>query len=377
MLSSGQFNVLTVCDCDDTMLDDAEKELEGKTAVKVRREKDFRSILDDKSIDAVVVATPDHWHALMTLMALDAGKHVYLEKPASFNIADGKAMVAAQEKYPDLVVQVGTQQRSGKHFMAAREFIASGALGKIAFCRASFVTNRHQVPIVPDSDPPAHLDYEMWIGPAAMRPYNEECLHYNWHFMHDYGTGDMGNWGAHWMDVLRMLLGLGLPNSVSAYGGQFVVPDAKEWPDTQTVLYEFPELTLLWELRHWSSFMPGAGHGNQCEINGEKGSILIDRRGWTFYPNEKDAKPEKHGGSDLEGAHAINFAEAIRGEAKPTTPIQEGHKSAVLCHLGNIAATLNRQVRFDPEKQEVLDDPDAVAMVSREIRAPWGLEEYL
>ena len=377
MLRAGQFDVVTMCDCDDAMLARGLLDVRKETENKPKREKDFRRLLEDKDVDAVLVATPDHWHALMTVMALDAGKHVYLEKPASYNIDDGKAMVAAQNKHPDLAVQVGTQQRSGPHFREAKEFIASGGLGKVATCRASSIGERHLVPIIPDSKPPESLDYDMWCGPAPKRPYNKELLHYNWHFLYDYGTGDMGNWGAHWLDVLRLLLGLDLPKSVSAYGGQFVVHDAKEWPDTQTVLYEYPELTIIWELRHWSRFGPGGGKGNCCEINGDKGSLTIDRSGWTFYPRDKDLEPVSHEHSELDLNHVSSFAAAVRGEAAPSAPIVEGHKSAVLCHLGNIAAVLNRRVEFDAKSETIVDDKEAAKMMGRQYRKPWSLREYI
>ena len=376
-IKTGQFDIVSLCDCDDEMIAKALLDKRDIFKKEPKKVKDFRRVLEDKDVDAVVVATPDHWHAQMCVMALDAGKHVYLEKPASFNIDDGKAMVKAQQKHPELAVQVGTQQRSGQHFRDAKEFIASGGLGKVSFCRASFVTERHLVPVIPDTDPPDHIDYDMWVGPAPIRPYNENLFHYNWHFLHDIGTGDMGNWGAHWLDVLRWLLDLDLPRSVSAYGGQYVVRDAKEWPDTQTVMYQFPELTMVWELRHWSRFMPGGGEGNCCEIDGDKGSITINRHGWTFHSRDQDAKPEQHGASDLSVSHAQCFADAVRGMAKPSAPIEEGHKSAVLCHLGNIACRLNRSVKFDPESQMVTGDHEAAAMMGRPYRAPWRLEDYL
>jgi myo-inositol 2-dehydrogenase / D-chiro-inositol 1-dehydrogenase len=285
-------------------------------------------------------------------------------------------MVAAQVKHPKQVVQVGTQQRSGQHFMDAKAFIAEGGLGKVSFCRGSFVSERLIAQVVPNTDPPAGLDYDMWVGPAPMRPYNPELHHYNWHFLHDFGTGDMGNWGAHWLDVLRMLLDLDLPTSVSGYGGQYVVNDAKEWPDTQTVMYQFPELTMVWELRHWSRFMPGGRFGNGCEINGDKGSLFINRYGWGFFPRDKDAKEEKYEKSELDRPHVKSFGAAVRGESAPSAPIVEGHKSAILCHLGNITARLNRSVQFDPVKQTIVGDPEAEAFMSRPYRKPWSLGDY-
>lgn len=377
MLRAGQFDILTLCDCDDEMAAKGMEELAGKPGFSAKVEKDFRRVLENPDIDAVVVAAPDHWHAMMTAMALAAGKHVYCEKPASYNIADGKAMVAAQEKHADKVVQVGTQQRSGSHFAEARDFIAAGGLGKVAFCRGTMIDERIVVPIVPNAEPPASLDYDMWLGPGPVRPYNPELVHYNWHFLHDYGTGDMGNWGAHWIDAMRMLLNLDLPTSVSGYGGQYVVRDAKEWPDTQTILYQFPELTMVWEQRHWSTFMPGGGDGNCCEISGDAGSMLIDRGGWKFFPRGENKKPEPHKSSELDVSHAANFARAIRGEEAASAPIAEGHKSAVVCHLGNIATRIGRSVRFDPATQSIVGDDEAAALMSRPYRAPWRIEEFV
>lgn len=372
MQKSGQFEIRAFCDCDDAMTEKAVAGREG-----IRSEKDFRRVLEMKDVDAVAVTLPDHWHALMTVMALAAGKHVYCEKPASYNINDGKAMVAAQEKHPKLVVQVGTQQRSGAHFKEAKAFIEGGGLGKVGFCRACMVHERELIPIVPDSAPPATLDYDMWLGPAPYRPYNVNRTHYNWHFMRSTGTGEMGNWGAHWLDILLWSLNLGFPKSVMGLGGSYLVKDAKEWPDTQTVLYEYPELTLLWEQRLWSTFGVNGGGGCQAEFSGEKGSLVISRKHWAFYPRGEKEKKEEHPGSEQEIDHAKNFAEAIRGQAKAIAPIADGHKTATLCHLANIASTLNRRIAFDGDAQQITGDNEAAAMMGRPCRAPWRMEDYV
>lgn len=374
MLRSGQFDVTTLCDCDEAMSDQALKDNGKLFPAPPKTVRDFRRVLDDKDVDAVVVATPDHWHALMTVMALDAGKHVYVEKPASYNVADGKAMVAAQTKHPGLVVQIGTQQRSGSHFQEARQFLRDGGLGKVGFVRACIIHDRGVLPIVPDSAPPATLDYDLWTGPAPMRPYNDSRVHYNWHFMLDYGTGEMGNWGAHWLDIARWFVDVDFPKSVSGLGGQFVVKDAKEWPDTQTALLEYPDLTMLWEQRLWSKFGIGGGPGCHAEFNGDKGSMVISRGGWTFYPKGEKDKNEDHPKSELEVAHAKNFVDCIRGQAQPAASMQEGHVTAVLCHLCNISAMLNRRVVFDGETQSITGDAEAAKWMSREYRAPWRLE---
>jgi predicted dehydrogenase len=352
------------------MIDAAGANLEKVLDKKPKQSQDFREVLDDKDVDVVVNATPDHWHALITCLALDAGKHVYTEKPASYCIDDGKAMVAAQERHPELVVQVGTQQRSGQHFIDAKAFIDGGGLGTLGFARAWIVHDRGATRNAPDSAPPATLDYDLWLGPGPERPYNENFCHYNWHWLRDFGTGEMGNWGAHWLDVARWLAGLDLPQSVAGFGGTYVVHDDKEWPDTQTVLYEYPGFTLLWEQRLWTKYGVN-GRGSGVEIGGELGSIVIDRGGWTFFP--KEGEPVQYQNSDLELAHARNFADAIQGKAKTTASMETGHKSAVLCHLGNITALLNRRLEFDAESQSFPNDAEARAFLARDYRSPWML----
>lgn len=368
LAGTGRFDIATVCDCDRAMYDRAMPKL-AKLPAPPAYEKDFRRVLDDKSIDAVAVCTPDHWHVIMAILALQAGKHVYVEKPLSYNIAEGRALVAAAAKYPKLVVCVGTQQRSGAHFIEARQFIAEGGLGKVGFARAWIAHERPVLPVVPDGDPPATMDYDLWLGPAPHRRYNESRVHYNWHWMRDTGTGETGNWGAHWLDTARMLLDLDLPTAVSGVG-QTVVKDAKEWPDTITALYEFPALTLVWEQRLWTRFgVQGLGGG--VEIGGDKGSLIINRGEWTFHP--KGGQPIKHKGFDGNKPHAVNFADCIAGTAKPAASVEEGNRSAILCHLANITATLNRRVAFDPARQEITGDSEAAKLVGRSYRERWKL----
>lgn len=366
---SGRFEVVALCDCDRAMLDVACGKLEGQVERMPERVADFRRLLDDKRIDVVNIATPDHWHALMTVMALEAGKHVYVEKPASFNIADGRAMVAAQRRHPKLVVQVGSQQRSAKHFHEAKAFIDGGGLGKIAFGRAWLSAGRMVVKQVSDSDPPSGFDYDMWVGPAAHTPYNAEKVHYNWHFMREYGTNDAGNWGAHYLDVVRWFADLDLPVAASGTGGKYIVQDEKEWFDTQTATFQYPQMTVVWEMRHWTTGVEGRSTG--AELRGEKGTMLIDRSGWVFTPCEGEAV--RHPGSPLEPLHVENFADCIEGSARPAASIEEGHKTAVLCHLANITTLFNRSVRFDPAKETIVGDAEARKLESREYRDTWPM----
>jgi predicted dehydrogenase len=366
---SGDFDLVGVCDCDTAMSDGAIDKLKDHLRPGYKVTQDFREILDDKRVDAVIFAVPDHWHGLMTCMALDAGKHVYVEKPASYNIADGKAMVAANQANPELVVQVGTMQRSGQHFQDAYQFVREGNLGKIGFARAWILHERGALPAVPDEAPPETMDYDMWVGPAPYQPYNREKVHYNWHWQREYGTGEMGNWGAHWIDICMWYAGLGFPSAASGHAGQFVTKDIKEWPDTQTIVYEYPETTLLWEQRIWLNDGLGGGRRTGSEIIGDKGAVIIDRGGWTFRPHDGD--PVNHPASDLGVPHIKNFAAAIRGQEEPNSNIEQGHACATLCHLGNMVALAGRSLKFDPVSQNVVDDPDAKALQDRPYRGPW------
>ncbi len=318
--TNGRFEVATMCDCDTAMFDLAMKQIGKKLPNPPRFEQDFRKVLDDKSLDAIAVAAPDHWHAAMAVMALNAGKHVYLEKPFSYNIADGKAILAAVKKHPELTLQVGTQHRSCDHIREAGEFVRSGKIGKVGMVRCWFTADRPVIPKVPDTQPPAGFDFDLWVGPAPVRAYNEPKVHYNWHFIRDLGTGDMGNWGAHWLDSARQMLQLDVPTAVSGLGNR-VVNDQKEWPDTASVLYEFPGLHILWELRQWTTHGPNNKFGG-VEINGDQGTVIMDRDGWWYHPKGKKAEPVAHKATPMEEPHVENFAACIAGEAKPNAPAE-------------------------------------------------------
>ncbi len=378
MTDCGEFEIVALADCDLAMAEAAVPRVGEQPHGAPRIYQDFRELLEDKEVDAVVNATPDFWHAAITILALEAGKHVYLEKPASYNINDGKAMLAASRQHPELVVIVGTQQRSSGHFKQAKEFIQSGGLGKIGFTRAWITHTRGALPRVPDSDPPETMDYDLWVGPAPYHPYNQHRCHYDWHWVKDYGTGEMGNWGAHWLDISRWFLDLGLPTAAMGLGGTYVIDDIKETPDTQTVLYEYPGITALWEQRLWTSYSI-QNERAATEVSGDDGSLVITRAGWTHYPRTGD--PVRHDSIDnMEIEHAKNFAACIRGEETvPGTSLEEGLKTSVMCHLGNICVGLKRRVAFDPETELILGDEEAARMAGREYRGEWKglLDRYL
>ena len=367
MLQSGHFRLGTLCDCDRMMLRQGEKALEKLAAEGYKQEADFRRVLEDPEIDAVVIATPDHWHAAMTALALEAGKHVYCEKPASFDLGDSALMRAAHARHSHLTAVTGTQQRSGQHFKDAKAFIEGGGIGTVSFVRTWITHRRETIKQVPDGEPPKSLDYELWVGPSAYRPYNRELCHYNWHWVKDWGTGEMGNWGAHWLDIASWNLGLPLPTAVSGHGGQFVVRDAKQTPDTQTVMYEFPGVTVLWEQRLWTKNRLNEDSSG-VEFLGDQGQLVLTRGGWTVNPAE--GEPQKHGGTELMQGHVINFAESIRGQATPVASLEDGLHTAALCHLGNLAVESGKKIRLSEEGVASTLEGEALPM-RRDYRSEW------
>jgi predicted dehydrogenase len=252
-IKTGEAEIAAVCDVDRQILDAQAAQIESAQGKKVEKHGDFRRILERPDIDAVIIATPDHWHAIIAIMACQASKDVYLEKPCAHNVLECHEVAKAAQRY-GRVIQHGTMQRSGAHFKEAREYIRSGKLGHVAFVRCYSILGRTNIGRKPATDPPAHLDYDAWLGPAPFQPFHENRCHYNWRFMWNYGTGDMGNWGVHWLDMPLWMLELGWPDAVACSGGKYVHDDDKETPDTQTALYEYPKLTVAWELRMWSRF---------------------------------------------------------------------------------------------------------------------------
>ncbi len=245
------------CDIDQSAVEEtAQGRAGGAQKRQPRVEKDIRKVLEDRDVDALVVATPDHWHALATVWACQAGKHVYVEKPVSHNLVEGRRMIEAARKH-DRVVQVGLQRRSGAHFQSAAEFVRSGRLGKIPFARAWIAGNRKSIGRKPDGEPPAGVDYDLWLGPAPERPFNPNRFHYNWRWNWDYGTGEIGNNGVHGLDVVRWVVGLDAPLRVTSGGGKLYYDDDQQTPDTQAVTFDFPATTVVWEHRVWSKTGPG------------------------------------------------------------------------------------------------------------------------
>jgi len=346
-------------------------DITGKTPVGVR---DYRKVLEDKSVEALVIGTPDHWHALPTIHACQAGKDVYVEKPDGHNINEGKAMVAAARKY-DRMVQMGTQARSSPYLHEAREYIKSGAIGKVIFGRAWETDKQRAIPRVADGTPPADIDYDMWLGPAPLRPFNSSRFHGNWRWFFDYGCGDLGNDGVHRMDYCRWMMGIDtLPQTVSSEGGKFFFDDAQEWPDTQMVSFGWPGKMLVYEMRIWS----GPKLFNVTEgaaIHGDSGWVLCTNSNWTAF--DSAGKVVKQGGDNTaEVTHIRNFLEAVRNRKRThlNQEIEQGHVSSVMCHAGNIAWRVGKRLTLDA-KTETFHDVDADKLVGRTYRKGYELPD--
>ena len=369
--------IKTFCDLDDAILSKVGPQLEAAQKKLPGTCKDFRQVLDDKDIDAVIIATPDHWHSIQTILACQAGKDVYIEKPLSQTIHEGQRMREAARKYKR-VVQVGTQRRSAVHIRSAVEYATSGKLGKICVIKAWITQLRQSIGNPPDGTPPPGVDYDVWLGPAPSRPFNPMRFHYNWRFFWDYGNSELGNQGVHMLDVgmwaIEKMRGLNdcLPRRVSANGGIYWLNDAKEVPDTQIVTYDYGDLMLVWEMQSFQQYHSLEGSTAGTAFYGTEGTLIVDGDGWnvTF----KDGSPGP-AGKDAGGSHTANFLECIRSRQQPNADIEIGRLSTTICHLGNISYRLGRDLRFDSKTETFGDDLVANAWLTKQYRSPYTLPE--
>ncbi len=379
-----EVEVKYICDLDQRVLAARTKEIAAKTGSKPQGIKDFRRALDDKSLDALVVGTPDHWHALPMIAACQAGKDVYVEKPDGHNVIEGRTMVAAARKY-GRIVQLGTQARSSSHMITAVEYLAEGHLGRVRFAKAWESARQGSIGHPPDGTPPPEVDYDLWLGPAPKRPFNVRRFHGSWRWFFDYGTGDLGNDGVHRLDNARSALEaavaaqgekpLGLPRAVSALGGKYYFDDDQEWPDTLMVTYDYPGCVLTYEMRIWSPY-PLHGQHEGAGVFGDNGSIIIGNRGWQAFGPKGEKVAEGPGENNLTG-HVQNFLDCMRSRQKPAADLETvGHPSSLLCHLGNAAWRAGRTLRFDPQTYTFPDDEPANRYLTRpKYRKPWLLPE--
>lgn len=352
----------------------------GQQAVP-KGEQDFRRLLEDSDIDIIAIATPDHWHAPMAIMALQAGKHVYVEKPCSHNPHEGELLIAAQAK-SGLVCQMGNQQRSSRTSNEVIRAIHDGLIGKPYYAKAWYANTRGGIGTGQVAPVPEWLDYELWQGPAPRRPYQDNLIHYNWHWFWHWGTGELLNNGTHEIDICRWALQVDFPERVSSNGGRYHFEDDWEAYDIQDVCYEFPGGKMInWEGRSCNG-MRFWGRGRGALIHGTEGTVLIDRDGYEVYDLggklQREAKEggssvsmDTAGGGTLDENHAANMAAAIRTGAPLNSPIEDANTSVTICHLGNIAHRVGRTLETDPQTGHVRHDPVAEALWRREYEPGW------
>jgi predicted dehydrogenase len=331
-------------------------------------ERDVRRVLEDKDVDALVIAAPDHWHGPATILACAAGKHVYVEKPASHNPREGELMIAAARKYRR-VVQVGTQRRSLPQIIEAIQKVRAGAIGRVLFSRGWYNNSRPSIGHGKPAPVPAWLDYDLWQGPAPERPYRDNLLHYNWHWFWHWGTGELGNNGIHALDLCRWGLGVDAPLRVTAGGGKYRYDDDQETPDTHVVTFDFGDRSITWEGRSWHRRgFEGSMFG--VAFYGEGGSLVSDGAGYKLF-DPQDKLVEEQRGSVSDAPHLVNFLNAIRNGERLNAEIEEGHRSTLLCHLGNIAYRTGHTLHLDAKSHRIVGDRAAQALWKRDYRKGW------
>jgi predicted dehydrogenase len=382
--------LVAVCDIDKKVLEERAADVEKASGKAPQTYTDYRKLLEDKSIDAISIATPNHWHALMTIQACQAGKDVYVEKPCSHNIYEARQIVAAARKY-DRIVQQGSQSRSSEALRDGIGKMREGLIGDVYLSRGLCYKWRDTIGKKPISDPPAHVDYDMWQGPAQKVPFKENRFHYNWHWYWAYGNGDLGNQGIHEVDIARWGLGVKLPTKVSAIGGKFMFEDDQETPNTLNCAFEFHEQgkkqMMEFEVRHWMT-----NHEGDINVKGRtkpdsntignifygsKGYMVIDNYNMYSFFMGREAEPGptmKAGGS-----HFKNFFDAMRSRKRTdlTAEIEEGAASTVLVHLANISYRVGRTIHFDPKTYAIIGDAEASKYMTRDYRKPFVVPEKL
>src|SRR4051794_22810746 len=372
----------------------------GETADRVKKKKgntpdtarDYRGILDRKDVDAVIIATPDHWHALPAIHAVMAGKDVYVEKPVGHNVAEGRAMIAAARKC-NKIMAVGTQQRSSPHFQRAVEIVRSGKLGKVFWVQTWNYENISPTGMgrYPDGEAPSYVDYDRWLGPAPKRPFNPNRFHLLFRWFFDYAGGMMSDWGVHLNDIVLWALDAKGPKTVYSTGGIFTTDDDRDTPDTLQVVYEFPECTLTYSMRKGNGLKLN-GHDYGILFCGTDGSLLLDREGFEVIPDKVvlpygiklvhgdretrkiELKEEKgKGAGDGQPQHIRDFLDCLKSRKRPVCDIEIAHRSTNTCHLGNIAYKVGRKLTWDETTETFKDDREANALLMREPRKGYEL----
>ncbi len=367
-----------VCDVDDKMIAEASKLVEQRRGKRPDTTREFERVLERKDVDAVIVATPDHWHALPTVLACQAGKDVYVEKPLATSVREGRAMITAAQEH-QRVVQMGTQWRSGKHFAEAVEVVRSGKLGKVSLTRGwAYHDWLPACPKKPDGPVPDGVDYDRWLGPAPKRPFNPNRFHFNFRWFWDYAGGLMTDWGVHLINVMLWAMGPQPPRSIMSTGANLNVDEAWETPDAQMTVYEFPDYMLVWEHKN------GVGIGLNgrpwgISFTGTEGTLFLTDAGYEILTERRKAAEEPRrfpGSGDARPAHVRNFLDCVKSRQQPVKNLEVGHHVSTVAHLGNVALRAGRKIYWDHQKERVLDDREADRLIGVEYRKPWKLPYY-
>lgn len=368
-MAADNVEIGTICDVDSRAAERVTKTVTDAQGKAPRMVKDFREILDDKDIDTLVIAAPNHWHAPAAIAACNAGKHVYVEKPCCHNAQEGEWAIEAARKQ-DRVVQVGTQRRSWPALVEGVAKVHQGVIGKTLYARSWYNNRRGPIGVGQPAAVPDWLDWRLWQGPAPDRPFKDNLVHYNWHWHWHWGNGELGNNGIHGLDVARWALDVTFPNRVSAGGGRHRYEDDQETPDTMVVTFDFPEgKTITWEGLSWS---PLGVHDSRfgVSIHGTEGSMVIRGGGYAIYDlmdNELESQSGRAGDPD----HLADFLDAIRTGRRPNADIEISHQSTALCHLGNIAYRTASTLRTDPRNGHIIDNPRAESLWGRDYAPGW------
>ncbi len=363
-----------VCDVDPSHLAKAVEHVKKQGGNTPDAVSDFRRVVERDDIDAILVSTPDHWHALPTIYACQTGKDVYVEKPLARTIDEGQAIRAAAREHKR-VVQMGTQWRSGQHYQDAVALIHSGKLGTIRSVRGWSYKKWDFAP-VPDGPVPEGVDYDFWLGPRPARPFNANRFHNNFRWYWDYAGGLMTDLGVHVLNLCQWATGLETPSRIVSMGGSRVLGDSIETPDTQIAIYDFPSYTLTWEHQLRGTISPHQGQSGAC-FSGANGSLIISQSGWEVVPDpagDGSVVAEKHEASpDGRPAHVKNFLDCMASREQPVSNPEVGHHVTALAHLGSIACRTASEVGWDPENERVTSSEAADALVGEPYRAPWTL----
>jgi predicted dehydrogenase len=379
--------VATFCDPDETQLQKRGAQFEQLTGKKPAFEQDLRRVLDDKSIDAVTIATCNHWHALAAIWACQAGKHVYVEKPVCHDLFEGRQMIAASQKY-NRMMQGGTQRRSNGYFRRAIQALHKGVIGDVYMARCIHYQLRETLGFKPPEPPPSTLNWDVWVGPGPMQPFHRNLVHYNWHWFWDFGNGELANNGIHYIDIARWGLKRGLPSRIHSTGGRFGYKDQGQTPNTQVTTCEYADgAQLVVEIRgRYTNAEEGMKSG--VIFYGSKGYMiarLTDDRAEVYLEGSQKPEPPLGKLEDVDRyaedqlSHFHNFFDAIRANKRDllTAEINESYQSTAITLLGNISYRLKRELRFDPVRQRFIGDEEANAMIAGKYRAPFTVPEKL